>query len=804
MRRAWKLLPGLVVPLLTGCRDDRTEADGDSTGTVSDSMAESSSTVADSATADSTTDAPDPDSSSSVGSDETPCATQICGDECCDDDEECVLAACLPVCTAGVRCGAELSVCCGENEVCLQPDCVAPGAECFDSYDCPAGEFCEPNLGEHGQCLPNPGRNECEIVPDFGEIEPVLEWSFESDQVITMPAIGDIDGDGLPEVVANSIYVGGEVFAGEIIVLDGQTGAEEFRIVDDPASMSFGSYSRSTPALGDVDGNGLADIVYSGLPTGDPAVFNYSVVHAVNGLGQHLWQAHDPNGADHYIYTRNGAALLTNLDDDDESEVVYGIAVIDHDGLVVSDDYMNALGHGAGVFGSNGTYEGGIATSVDLTGDGYPEIVSGREAWTVDWTQEAVGMPTVSVSPFWPASTDPDGYPAVADLDDDGDPEVVVVGEGFMRVLEGDTGELWCGADVTGALCSGNDAARTQPIELPSDGLGGSVGRGGPPTIADFDGDGRVEIGVAGGSAYTVFDFNREGEEVVQPLGMAPPGPGDAYARWIAVIQDESSNVTGSSVFDFQGDGSAEVMYQDECYLRVFDGATGTVLLELENSTPTIHEYPVVADVDADGNTEFVVVAGDSNPELCMANVGYTPRRGVFVYGDANDFWVPTRQVWTQHTYHVTNATSLALTPAAEDANWLQDELNNFRQNVQGEGIFNAPDLSLDVSVGLQSCLDEQFEIFVTVRNEGLLGVPAGIEVTLYEGTDASGGMIGTMFTQTPLLPGAFEQLEWVVGAPARVAKTFYAAVDGGGSIAECIEDNNDGTTQTVACPTPG
>jgi hypothetical protein len=326
--------------------------------------------------------------------------------------------------------------------------------------------------------------------------------------------------------------------------------------------------------------------------------------------------------------------------------------------------------------------------------------------------------------------------------------------------------------------------------------------------VADFDGDGRPEVGVAGASAYAVYDFNRTGEEIVQPMGFPPPGPGDVYIRWFAVTQDQSSNVTGSSVFDFQGDGTAEVLYQDECYARVFDGSTGAVLIELENSTPTIHEYPIVADVDGDGNSEFVIVAGDSNPELCMAIPGYTTRRGVFVYGDANDQWVRTRQVWTQHTYHVTNATGAALTPDAEDTNWTQAGLNNFRQNSQGEGIFNAADLAVDIAVGTQTCLDEMFEIYVTVRNNGSLGVPAGVSVSLWEGTDATGELQGTQMTNDALLPGGFEQFIWLVPAPAEEAKNYFAAVDGAedgvGFVAECDESNNTAATETVACPTPG
>ena len=56
---------------------------------------------------------------------------------------------------------------------------------------------------------------------------------------------------------------------------------------------------------------------------------------------------------------------------------------LDNDGTVVFDQ-DNAWNVGGGVFGSNGDYLGGISTIADLTGDGYPEIISGRAAWTVE------------------------------------------------------------------------------------------------------------------------------------------------------------------------------------------------------------------------------------------------------------------------------------------------------------------------------------------------------------------------------------------------------------------------------------
>ena len=164
---------------------------------------------------------------------------------------------------------------------------------------------------------------------------------------------------------------------------------------------------------------------------------------------------------------------------------------------------------------------------------------------------------------------------------------------------------LWCGVDPSGAACLSGSAS-TQALTIPGNLF---FNRGGPPTIADFDGDGRPEIGVAGADFYTVIDINRSGEEIVQPAGSALPGDGQLFVRWKVAVQDGSSNASGSSVFDFQGDGAAEVVYTDECHMWVFSGTDGSVELEIENSSGTIHEYPLVVDIDNDQAAELLIVA---------------------------------------------------------------------------------------------------------------------------------------------------------------------------------------------------
>ncbi len=121
---------------------------------------------------------------------------------------------------------------------------------------------------------------------------------------------------------------------------------------------------------------------------------------------------------------------------------------------------------------------------------------------------------------------------------------------------------------------------------------------GGPPTIGDFDNDGFPEVAIAGATRFRVFDFD------CKAGGAGCESP---FVRWSKPSQDASSRQTAASIFDFDGDGKAEAVYADECFLRVYDGTSGDVLFSSFRTSGTWFENPVVADVDKDDNTEIVV-----------------------------------------------------------------------------------------------------------------------------------------------------------------------------------------------------
>src|SRR6267142_5976308 len=296
---------------------------------------------------------------------------------------------------------------------------------------------------------------------------------------------------------------------------------------------------------------------------------------------------------------------------------------------------------------------------------------------------DGVKMPRNLPCPGGSGSICPEGFPAVANFakygslmglrPDDPHPQVVVVSRGYLRIHD------WTG----GMLLN--------PIPLPTHGAacGSDYNPGGAPTIADFDGDGMPEVGVASQSAYSVWK------------------PGRGWI-WSSETFDCSAN-TGSSVFDFEGKGEATVVYSDQCFFHVFDGKSGQPLITEPNFSCTAYEMPIVADIDGTGRAKILVPNNNvcTFPECDRAWPGRSMTRYVGLKGlrSPSDKWVNTRSVWNQHTYHVTNVNLDGTLPWPETNSWAPGQSNTFRQNVQGKGVFSSPSLSpCELTADLTDC----------------------------------------------------------------------------------------------------
>lgn len=679
-----------------------------------------------------------------------------CGGACCEPGLSCLDGICQLDCGAAPACG---DVCCEVGEVCYLGECSLPGRLCENHGECGPGHYCDPALG---RCLPlADAEEECVYRPPIEEFSPEVEWSWPGyslnpayRQVLSTPLVGEVDGDGLPEVVVLA-FSGGDIHSAIAVVLNGDDGSEHW-VVDDPGLRFDGS---AHGALADLDGDGRAEIA---LPLSEGGLA------LLDDDGSVLW-TYNGGTASTALYA--GALAIADLDRDGSPEIVFGGVILSAAGELVAD---------YGPLGSNWDTRDGrrsyLPSLYDIDGDGVLDLVSGETA-----RSGADG------ALLWVAESMSPGFTAVGDLDVDGLPEVVVVAEGVVHVLAGADGallHLW---------------PLPEPTEA-DDCLDGN--RGGPPTIADFDLDGRPEIGVAGCGSYAVYDADCTAEG---DFAYCPPARLDGRL-WVAYTQDHSSSATGSSVFDFEADGAAEVIYNDECFLRAYHGATGRVLFQVPNSSRTATEYPVVVDVDGDGSAEIVVGANDNQIIRDGCEVG---THGVFSYGDRLHNWVRTRSIWNEHAYHVTNVEDDGTIPTNEEPNYLTDGLNNFRQNVQTEGVFNTSDLVPDdLGADLLYC-PERYVLRVRVVNLGSAGVNAGVPVGFYRGDpEGEHELLGLSLTEEPLLPGMSETVtfSWETEGEVVTELTFFAVVDdaeaGGLEVAvhECDEDNNVSPPEDVVC----
>jgi hypothetical protein len=417
----------------------------------------------------------------------------------------------------------------------------------------------------------------------------------------------------------------------------------------------------------------------------------------------------------------------------------------------------------------------------------------------------------------------------------DGKPEVVLISDGTLEIINAETGEV--------------------RHELA---LGGGT-QGGAPNVDDFDGDGFPEIATALSDFYTVVDLQAPTaacpawDDVLTDGQTAPGGNDDRSGNagascskdsdctvvgttcnetdktcvclhngWKRDTEDDSSKVTSSSVFDFNGDGAAEVVYGDECYFRLYNGLDGNVYLALPSLSRTIVENPVVADVDNDGNAEIVFVqntdiirCGEDDQEGSLNDypTGTIAKKslpnGIQVWGDPSDQWVAARRIWNQHSYHVTNVTESGSIPLHEPESWrpLNGRLyNTYRSQPRNYNV--APDLALtaiQISSPDAACgsLSDTIQIVVEVRNLGDLRVGPGV-VLSYEGTwgndtetlvDGGGDPI-TFTLDKSLEPGAstLVTVEYDAGDNDQdgLPDSVRVEIDGDNKERECVEDNND------------
>ncbi len=131
--------------------------------------------------------------------------------------------------------------------------------------------------------------------------------------------------------------------------------------------------------------------------------------------------------------------------------------------------------------------------------------------------------------------------------------------------------------------------------------------------------------------------------------------------------------------------------------------------------------------------------------------------------------------------------------------NWLEPDLNNFRQNVPGTG--EGQDIA-DLTAGVAGyvCSTSSAELHAPICNRGSAPIGAGVKVGFYDGTTK----VCEAVTSKALQPGECEEVTctWTT-PPTNGKKDINVIADDGGENSECKEGNNQGTIFGVQCQPP-
>ena len=687
------------------------------------------------------------------------------------------------VCAGGTCCASDSACagqCCGGGTLCSFATCVAPGAVCREVGDCAATEFCDfarvfgdagvpatPDAGlcigptaPTGRCLPRPlvcaatdagtpaGAGvscveACQFLPSGGAFAPVVKYSWGnvitapySSDVMMAPIVTQLDDDNCDGVV-------GATDQPDIVFTTFADGAYNSPGVVHAISVKGGQLVQTWERDGLFYASGqLASGNIDGVPGNEVVGCGTAGAIALRGDGTTLWSS----------TTACSLPAIADVDGDGEVEIITENAQLN--GATGKQKVPNAR-----------TLANPVVA--DINRDGKPDLVSGTVALWADGSVLADAQLSSS-------------FTAVADLDLDGLPEVIGINSGThqLHIWHYDAAApnhakiIRSGLDINGTI----DPARC-PV-----GSAGQVGGGGPPTAGDFNHDGYPDIALAGGVGYAVFD----GKKLMNPAVANP----DVFL-WTRETQDCSSAATGSSLFDFDGDGRTEAVYADELQLHIYDSATGVDRFTTCNTSGTLIEYPLVADVDNDGQADLVVASNAYAFKCTGLGTGVS---GIRVFSSATNDWVVTRRIWNQHAYSVTNIEEDGTVPRVAAANWAQAGLNNFRQQKQPGFEFAAP----DAVVSLEPNCAAAGTVRVVFRNLGEAPLGRGVTAELVTST---GTVLGTVSSTRVLGPAQSEAVAFTVSDPAVHAGTAtVSARISGGVLRECRAGNNQSAQISLNC----
>ncbi|MDR2916020.1 MAG: VCBS repeat-containing protein [Tannerella sp.] len=596
-------------------------------------------------------------------------------------------------------------------------------------------------------------------------IDPVAQdWAIQKlDSVglvrtVSQFLVGDMNDDGYPDIVATGIQGKPNINPDKIKTFYGP----DFTTIDSitgitPEAHSFG-------AIGKIKVSEAPD-VYENLIFYRDASTN--LLYATNPGNTFSWTSD--------ATTTKGMIGLADFNGDGWTEVFVGNKIFDAaTGKLLADGgSTNNTGKAALMT----TYSGYVAypQAVNILGDDDLELVAGNQIYKVEIDRTAGSPKILNVisSVGAPSGAGTDGVTVVGDFNNDGKLEVLV----RQRVNAATTGTtihlyLWSPHTNTntGTILAKATDSPTSPFSANSVFFG-------IPFVGDIDGDGRIEIVTLisnGRVEYQLGFMARKYNEVT----------GQFELFWDINHVDQSGG-TGMTLFDFNLDGIAEIVYRDEYELRIINGSkkshiTGAdttvvyTLSSFKSYSATAFEYPVIADIYNNGSSAILVTSdtGDKRTHASQDFFTYEAYIDIFTSDPASP-WAPARKVWNQYSYNPVRVNEdltiperpigIATTlPGPDGILGTTDDVRPFNNIMQQQTMLNkngtllwlAPDIIPDPSLQTVSYAGNRVNFNVGIVNIGAATFTTPLNYTLYKNSINPANKISTYAENTPIQPG--------------------------------------------------
>ena len=528
---------------------------------------------------------------------------------------------------------------------------------------------------------------------------------------MSTPMIGDVDGDGVPEIVAMryeslSCY---ESTTSAFHIFDGRDGTLKRTIAVPTVSVAGQCMS-----MCDADRNGSAELYFIAE---DGYLYSYDLVG-----GGELWRTPFPLDARYIV-------MSADINADGRAEIVCGPYIFDAiTGTLLLQGTLEADGKGYGSYPACWGRVWYMQALIDIDFDGKLEICAGNTIYKPLITNTA-GTAGNTWSVLRQANADArirhfDGQTFVADFDNDGDADICVIG--YSRSSTYVDVYVWDGQS---------------PAIIGHYGFAGYGGYGGAlspsiPFAGDLDGNGTPEIIFNMMDGMRAFTYDPTQEEHIRLMHYAT----------------RFGETSGFTVFDFNQDGREEIVYRNTSQMFIVDGATlADLCAPISISSGTVVEYPTVADVDGDGHAEIIICHNQS----------------VSAFGSAQQgAWGSARRVWNQWAYSSVNINEDLTVPqyqfdpstrfpnGKEPFNGFLRQMPRLTRN--GDIYLTAPDVDAHATIAY-SDVGATVDIQFCNRGENILYGPFGI--TIYK-EHYRGEIYNTIEIDTTLHPDSCSSLQ--------------------------------------------